>query len=72
VARERQLGRTKPVRIVVPFNSGGAIDALARGMICDALTTKARPASAGRSPSRANTIVGSEIVAEGGAGRLTS
>src|SRR4030095_16918767 len=54
---------TKPIRIVVPFNPGGAIDALVR-VIADGLTAKpGRQVLVDPKPG-ANTIVGSEIVAK--------
>jgi tripartite-type tricarboxylate transporter receptor subunit TctC len=52
----------KPIRIVVPFNPGGAIDALVR-VIADALTAKLGQQVLVDPKPGANTIVGSEIVA---------
>src|SRR5262245_37848728 len=52
----------KPVRIVVPFNPGGAIDALAR-MIADGLSQRFGQQVLVDPKPGANTIVGSEIVA---------
>ena len=54
---------TKPVRIVVPFNPGGAIDALVR-VIADGLTARLGQQVLGDPKPGANTIVGSEIVAK--------
>lgn len=53
---------TKPVRIVVPFNAGGAIDAMVR-VIADGLTTRLGQQVLVDPKPGANTIVGSEIVA---------
>ncbi len=53
---------TKPVRIVVPFNPGGAIDALVR-VIADGLTTRLGQQVLVDPKPGANTIVGAEIVA---------
>lgn len=52
----------KPIRIVVPFNPGGAIDALVR-VIADGLTTRLGQQVLVDPKPGANTIVGSEIVA---------
>ena len=52
----------KPVRIIVPFNPGGAIDALVR-VIADALTVRIGQQVLVDPKPGANTIVGSEIVA---------
>jgi tripartite-type tricarboxylate transporter receptor subunit TctC len=52
----------KPIRIVVPFNPGGAIDALVR-VIADVLTAKLGQQVLVDPKPGANTIVGSEIVA---------
>jgi tripartite-type tricarboxylate transporter receptor subunit TctC len=54
---------TKPIRIVVPFNPGGAIDALVR-IIADGLTAKLGQQVLVDPKPGANTIVGSEIVAK--------
>jgi tripartite-type tricarboxylate transporter receptor subunit TctC len=54
---------TKPIRIVVPFNPGGAIDALVR-VIADGLTAKLGQQVLVDPKPGANTIVGSEIVAK--------
>lgn len=54
---------TKPIRIVVPFNPGGAIDALVRG-IADGLSAKLGQQVLVDPKPGANTIVGSEIVAK--------
>src|ERR1051325_11780798 len=53
---------TKPFRIVVPFNPGGAIDAMVR-VIADALTARLGQQVLVDPKPGANTIVGSEIVA---------
>ncbi len=54
---------TKPIRIVVPFNPGGAIDALVR-VIADGLTTRLGQQVLVDPKPGANTIVGAEIVAK--------
>ncbi|TAJ89802.1 tripartite tricarboxylate transporter substrate binding protein [Reyranella sp.] len=54
---------TKPIRIVVPFNPGGAIDALVR-VIADGLSAKLGQQVLVDPKPGANTIVGSEIVAK--------
>jgi len=54
---------TKPIRIVVPFNPGGAIDALVR-VIADGLTAKLGQQVLVDPKPGANTIVGAEIVAK--------
>src|SRR4030095_16167349 len=53
---------TKPIRIVVPFNPGGAIDALVR-VIADGLTARLGQQVLVDPKPGANTIVGSEVVA---------
>lgn len=53
----------KPIRIVVPFNPGGAIDALVR-VIADSLTSRLGQQVVVDPKPGANTIVGSEIVAK--------
>ncbi|MBX9946400.1 MAG: tripartite tricarboxylate transporter substrate binding protein [Reyranella sp.] len=53
----------KPIRIVVPFTAGGAIDALVR-VIADGLTSKLGQQVLVDPKPGANTIVGSEIVAK--------
>jgi tripartite-type tricarboxylate transporter receptor subunit TctC len=62
VARAESQWPTKPVRIVVPFNPGGAIDALVR-VIADGLTPRLGQQVLVDPKPGANTIVGSEIVA---------
>ena len=52
----------KPIRIVVPFNPGGAIDALVR-VIADGLTTRLGQQVLVDPKPGANTIVVAEIVA---------
>jgi tripartite-type tricarboxylate transporter receptor subunit TctC len=54
---------TRPVRIVVPFNAGGAIDAMVR-VIADGLTPRLGQQVLVDPKPGANTIVGSEIVAK--------
>jgi tripartite-type tricarboxylate transporter receptor subunit TctC len=54
---------TKPVRIVVPFNPGGAIDAMAR-VIADALTSRLGQQVIVDPKPGANTIVGADVVAK--------
>jgi tripartite-type tricarboxylate transporter receptor subunit TctC len=54
---------TKPIRIVVPFNPGGAIDALVR-VIAEGLTAKLGQQVLVDPKPGANTIVGAEIVAK--------
>jgi tripartite-type tricarboxylate transporter receptor subunit TctC len=63
VARADGVWPTKPVRIVVPFNPGGAIDALAR-VIGEALTVRLGQQVLVDPRPGANTIVGSDIVAK--------
>ena len=62
VARAETAWPTKPIRIVVPFNPGGAIDALVR-VIADGLTARLGQQVLVDPKPGANTIVGSEIVA---------
>src|SRR4051812_24031551 len=54
---------TKPVRIVVPFNPGGAIDAMVR-VIADALTLRLGQQVIVDPRPGANTIVGADLVAK--------
>ena len=54
---------TKPIRIVVPFNPGGAIDALVR-VIADGLATRLGQQVLVDPKPGANTIVGADIVAK--------
>src|SRR5215468_3733109 len=63
VARAESVWPTKPVRIVVPFNPGGAIDALVR-VIADGLTPRLGQQVLVDPKPGANTIVGSEMVAK--------
>ena len=63
VARAESAWPTKPIRIVVPFNAGGAIDAMVR-ILGDALTAKLGQQVLVDPKPGANTIVGSEIVAK--------
>jgi tripartite-type tricarboxylate transporter receptor subunit TctC len=62
-ARAETNWPTRPVRIVVPFNPGGAIDALVR-VIADGLTAKLGQQVLVDPKPGANTIVGAEIVAK--------
>jgi tripartite-type tricarboxylate transporter receptor subunit TctC len=62
-ARAETAWPTKPIRIVVPFNPGGAIDALVR-VIADALTPRLGQQVLVDPRPGANTIVGSETVAK--------
>src|SRR5262245_59812129 len=62
-ARAETTWPTKPVRIVVPFNPGGAIDALVR-VIADGLAARLGQQVLVDPKPGANTIVGSEIVAK--------
>jgi tripartite-type tricarboxylate transporter receptor subunit TctC len=61
-ARAESNWPTRPVRIVVPFNPGGAIDALVR-VIAEGLTQRLGQQVLVDPKPGANTIVGSEIVA---------
>ena len=63
VARAENAWPTKPVRIVVPFNAGGAIDALAR-VVGDGLAARLGQQVLVDPKPGANTIVGSDIVAK--------
>ncbi|MEA2801979.1 MAG: hypothetical protein QOE49_2074 [Rhodospirillaceae bacterium] len=69
-ARAESAWPTKPIRIVVPFNPGGAIDALVR-VIADGLTTRLGQQVLVDPKPGANTIVGSEIVAKAAADGYT-
>ena len=62
-ARAQAAWPTRPIRIVVPFNPGGAIDALVR-VIADGLTARLGQQVLVDPKPGANTIVGSEIVAK--------
>jgi tripartite-type tricarboxylate transporter receptor subunit TctC len=62
-ARAETSWPTKPIPIVVPFNPGGAIDALVR-VIADGLTARLGQQVLVDPKPGANTIVGSEIVAK--------
>lgn len=62
-ARSETTWPTKPVRIVVPFNPGGAIDAMVR-VIADALTPRLGQQVIVDPKPGANTIVGADIVAK--------
>ena len=61
-ARAQGTWPSKPIRIVVPFNAGGAIDALVR-VIADGLTARLGQQVLVDPKPGANTIVGAEIVA---------
>src|SRR5215510_7202282 len=63
VARAETTWPNKPIRIVVPFNPGGAIDALVR-VIADGLTSRLGQQVLVDPKPGANTIVGSDIVAK--------
>ena len=63
VARAENAWPTRPVRIVVPFNAGGAIDALAR-VVGDGLAARLGQQVLVDPKPGANTIVGSDIVAK--------
>ncbi len=63
VARAEGSWPNKPIRIVVPFAPGGAIDAVVR-VIGDALTSQLRQQVLIDPKPGANTIVGSDIVAK--------
>src|SRR6266851_3185764 len=69
-ARAETTWPTKPIRIVVPFNPGGAIDALVR-VIADGLTTRLGQQVLVDPKPGANTIVGSDIVAKAAADGYT-
>jgi tripartite-type tricarboxylate transporter receptor subunit TctC len=62
-ARAETSWPLKPIRIVVPFNPGGAIDALAR-VIADGLTPRLGQQVLVDPRPGANTIVGADIVAK--------
>jgi tripartite-type tricarboxylate transporter receptor subunit TctC len=62
-ARAETTWPTRPVRIVVPFNPGGAIDAMVR-VIGDALTARLGQQVIVDPRPGANTIVGSDMVAK--------
>src|SRR5690349_7170584 len=62
-ARAETSWPTKPVRIVVPFNAVGAIDAMVR-VLGDALTAKLGQQVLVDPKPGANTILGSDIVAK--------
>ena len=61
-ARAETTWPTKPIHIIVPFNPGGAIDALVR-VIAEGLTPRLGQQVLVDPKPGANTIVGSEIVA---------
>jgi tripartite-type tricarboxylate transporter receptor subunit TctC len=62
-ARAETTWPTRPVRIVVPFNPGGAIDAMVR-VIGEALTARLGQQVIVDPRPGANTIVGSDMVAK--------
>ncbi len=70
LARAEETWPTKPVRIVVPFTSGGAIDALVR-VIGEALTERLGQQVLVDPKPGANTILGSDIVAKAAADGYT-
>src|SRR3990167_5822304 len=61
--RAQSAWPTRPVRIVVPFNPGGAIDAMVR-VIADGLTARLGQQVLVDPKPGANTIVGADIVAK--------
>ena len=63
VARAETTWPGKPIRIVVPFNPGGPIDALAR-VIAEGLTQRLGQQVLVDPKPGANTIVGSDLVAK--------
>jgi tripartite-type tricarboxylate transporter receptor subunit TctC len=63
VARAEGAWPAKPVRIVVPFNPGGAIDAMVR-VLGDALTARLGQQVLVDPKPGANTILGSDLVAK--------
>jgi tripartite-type tricarboxylate transporter receptor subunit TctC len=63
VARAEGSWPTRPVRIVVPFNPGGAIDAMVR-VLGDSLTARLGQQVLVDPKPGANTIVGSDLVAK--------
>jgi len=63
IARAETTWPTKPIRIVVPFNPGGAIDAMVR-VIADALTLRLGQQVIVDPKPGANTIVGADVVAK--------
>jgi tripartite-type tricarboxylate transporter receptor subunit TctC len=69
-ARAEGTWPTKPVRIVVPFNPGGAIDAMVR-VLGDSLTTRLGQQVLVEPKPGANTIVGSDLVAKAAADGYT-
>ncbi len=62
-ARAQDAWPGKPVRVVVPFNAGGAIDALVR-VIAEPMSAKLGQQVLVDPKPGANTILGSEIVAK--------
>jgi tripartite-type tricarboxylate transporter receptor subunit TctC len=62
-ARAEGTWPTKPVRVVVPFNPGGAIDAMVR-VLGDSLTARLGQQVLVDPKPGANTIVGSDLVAK--------
>jgi len=60
---QAQTWPARPIRLVVPFNAGGAIDALAR-VVAERLTATLGQQVLVEPKPGANTIVGSEIVAK--------
>jgi tripartite-type tricarboxylate transporter receptor subunit TctC len=63
LARAEETWPVRPVRIVVPFNPGGAIDALVR-VVGEALTERLGQQVLVDPKPGANTILGSDIVAK--------
>jgi tripartite-type tricarboxylate transporter receptor subunit TctC len=63
LARAEEAWPTKPVRIIVPFNAGGAIDALVR-VLGEALAQRLGQQVLVDPKPGANTVLGSDIVAK--------
>jgi tripartite-type tricarboxylate transporter receptor subunit TctC len=70
VARAETSWPSKPIRIVVPFNAGGPIDALAR-LIADGLAPRLGQQVLVDPKPGANTILGSDVVAKASADGYT-
>src|SRR5882757_6487039 len=70
VARAEGSWPSRPVRIVVPFNPGGAIDAMVR-VLGDSLTARLGQQVLIDPKPGANTIVGSDLVAKAAADGYT-
>jgi tripartite-type tricarboxylate transporter receptor subunit TctC len=70
VARAEGSWPSKPVRVIVPFNPGGAIDAMVR-VLGDSLTARLGQQVLIDPKPGANTIVGSDLVAKAAADGYT-